>query len=263
MSRSIRCLSIQMSRVAVLALLAAVVSATACTEARGDTENQPLPRGERAPAARAPAPAAEERAPAAAGCDDPGRSCDCDAHSAGAEPPEQLPVEAVAIGAAPARGPEDAPVTVVIFSDFECLFCAKASRTLRELEAEYQGKLRVAYKHRPLPIHARARAAARASLAAHEQGRFWEFHDALFASPGALDDASLERAASSLGLDLARFKRDVRSSALDAAVAADDEEATRLGLRGTPTIFVNGRRIIGAQPAEVLRGAIDQALAAR
>ncbi|WP_437676877.1 DsbA family protein [Sorangium sp. So ce131] len=229
----------------------------------------PAGRAAHAPAVERTAQAApaEDAARAAAGeaegCGAPEHACDCAARGAGADLPEQRTVEAVEVGAAPTRGPADAPVTLVIFADFECLFCAKASRTLKALEAEYQGKLRIAFKHRPLPIHPGARPAARASLAAHAQGKFWEFHDALFASPGALDDASLERVASKLGLDLGRFRRAMRSSDIEAAVAADDAEATRLKLAGTPTMFVNGRRIIGAQPAEVIREVIDEALAAR
>jgi protein-disulfide isomerase len=202
-----------------------------------------------------------------AGCDVPPEGCDCNP-SAAQESPEALvenaPIEDIRIGTSPARGPADAPVTLVVFSDFECPFCAKVSGVLEQIEQEYPGKLRIAFKHRPLPFHTEARTAARAAIAAQAQGRFWEYHDALFQrAREGLDQDVLERRAAELGLDVARFGQDMRSPEVEAALAADAEDAARLKIAGTPTLFVNGRRVVGAQPIEVLRAAVDRALADR
>jgi protein-disulfide isomerase len=109
----------------------------------------------------------------------------------------------------------------VAFSDFECPFCSRAVPTLKQLEEEYKGRLRVAFKHQPLSNHPNARTAAAASLAAHEQGKFWEFHDVLFANQRALDRASLERHAQQVGLDLGRFRAALDSGKFEAQVSAD------------------------------------------
>ncbi len=159
------------------------------------------------------------------------------------------------------RGPARAPVTIVVFSDFECPFCQRTEATMRALADQYGTRVRVAWKNHPLPMHASARAAAKASLAAGEQGKFWEYHDALFAHQDALDQASLERYAGDLGLDVARFRRVMADASTEAAVAADDAEALRLGVTGTPTFFVNGRRVIGAQPLAKFQTVVELALA--
>jgi protein-disulfide isomerase len=167
----------------------------------------------------------------------------------------------VKVDSSPARGPEDAPVTVVVFADFECPFSSKADKTLAQLEADYPGKLRFVFKNHPLPIHKSAKLAAKAALAAGEQGKFWEYHSALFADISSLDAASLDRRAEDLGLDIVKFERALDGAALDAAIDADVAEAKRLNIRGTPTLFINGRRVIGAQPIDVLRAVIDEILA--
>jgi protein-disulfide isomerase len=217
------------------------------------------PAEDRAPAAAAPIEAAE--------CDLPPEGCDCDQGAAGESPEEKIEkaaIEDVPVGAAATRGPANAPVTIVVFSDFQCPFCAKAAGTLEQLDQEYPGKLRIAFKHNPLPFHAEGRVAARAALAAQAQGRFWEYHDALFQGARAgLGEDALERHAADAGLDAARLGRDMRSPGVEAALAADQAEAARLKIAGTPTLFVNGRRVIGAQPIEVLRAAVSRALAER
>jgi protein-disulfide isomerase len=174
--------------------------------------------------------------------------------------PAEPPVQKLDVGASPTRGPKDAPVTVVVFSDFECPFCARAVPTLQQLENEYGGRLRVVFKHVPLPNHPNARLAAAASLAAHEQGRFWEFHDVLFANQRALDRASLERHAQQVGLDLGRFRSALDSGRFEAQVAADAAEGARVGAQGTPTFFINGRTLVGALPIEQFRRLIDDEL---
>ena len=152
-------------------------------------------------------------------------------------------------------------MTIVVFSDFECPFCARSEATLRALIEQYGGKVRLAWKNHPLPFHASARLAAKAALAAGEQGKFWEYHDVLFAHQDALDVASLERYAKDLGLDLDRFRRAMADPGAEAAIAADDTEAARLGVTGTPTFFVNGRKILGAQPLAKFQAGVERALA--
>jgi protein-disulfide isomerase len=217
--------------------------------------------GPAAPAAApvaAAAPGAAAPAEAKPGCDNPSGDCGCAGHDA--EEPDLGHIEDVPVGTAPARGPERAPVTIVVFSDFECPFCQRTEATMHALEAQYGTRVRLAWKNHPLPIHASARAAAKASLAAAEQGKFWEYHDALFAHQDALDQASLERYAKDVGLDAERFRRVMADPATEAAVARDEAEGLRLGVTGTPTFFVNGRRVIGAQPLPTFQNAVELAL---
>jgi protein-disulfide isomerase len=168
----------------------------------------------------------------------------------------------VDLAGAPLKGDAAAPVTVVVFSDFQCPFCARAVGTLRALEEKYGDRVRFAFKQRPLSFHGNARTAAAAALAAADQGKFWQFHDALFAHQQELDRASLERRAEELGLDLARFRTALDAGA-EARIAADEAEAERLGVTGTPTFFVNGRKVVGAQPPEVFAAVIDEELRLR
>jgi protein-disulfide isomerase len=177
-----------------------------------------------------------------------------------AQVPSEAPVQNVEVGNAPARGPKNALVTIVAFSDFECPFCSRVVPTLKQIEEEYKGKVRVAFKHQPLPFHANAKGAANASMAAHEQGKFWEYHDKLFANQRALDRASLEKYAQELGLDMGKFKAALDSNKYEAQVTADMSEATRMGVSGTPTFFINGRSVVGAQPIEAFKRIIDEEL---
>jgi protein-disulfide isomerase len=188
------------------------------------------------------------------------------ASSPEAPPPKSQQIEGadeivdVGIEGAPLRGTARAPVTIVFFSDFECPFCVKAETTLRSVEAANPSKVRVAFRHRPLPMHAHARLASKASIAAEKQNRFWEYHDVLLAHRDALSREDLERYASQVGLNVARFNRDLDDPALDARIAADEKLADSLGVKGTPTAFVNGRRITGAQPLATWLGAVDRAM---
>ena len=186
------------------------------------------------------------------------------AHVAAPAAPElEEAVVDVGVDDAPARGPARAPVTIALFSDFECPYCVKAEATLRTLEAAYPGKVKIAFRHRPLPMHDHARLAAKASLAAEAQGRFWEYHDVLVAHRDALDRVSLEGYATLIGLDSKRFASDLNDPRLEARVSADEMQAAKLHVEGTPTAFVNGRRITGAQPLAVYRAAVERALAGR
>ncbi len=174
--------------------------------------------------------------------------------------PAEPPVQKIEVGNSPAKGPKNAPVTIVAFSDFECPFCSRVVPTLAQIEKEYEGKVRIAFKHQPLSFHANAKPAAMASMAAHEQGKFWQMHDKLFANQRALDRASLERYAQEIGLDVAKFKAAMDSNKFEAAIAADVTEAARVGANGTPTFLINGRTFVGAQPYEAFKRVIDEEL---
>lgn len=194
---------------------------------------------------------------------DEGAGADCgddDACKGGAKgdgaPSIGAVVEKVPTDGAPSRGATLPSITIVEFADYQCPFCARAESTIHAVEQAHPGEVRVVFKNRPLPFHAHARAMAKAALAAGAQGRFWEMHDRLFALGDAPDRASLDDVARTLGLDVARFDRDLDDASLDARIDADDTDATALDVKGTPTFFVNGRRIVGAQPAAVFEQAI-------
>ena len=152
----------------------------------------------------------------------------------------------VAVGASPAKGPDDALVTIIEFADFQCGFCRRSVPLQRRLLREYGGRVRWVFKHMPLSFHRRARPAAIASMAAAAQGRFWEYHDLLFLNSSRMDDAHFLEHARTLDLDLARFKEDLANDQLDAAVSADIALANQVGVKGTPNFFINGRRVVGA-----------------
>jgi protein-disulfide isomerase len=166
----------------------------------------------------------------------------------------------ISTAGAPSTGPAGAPVTLVVFSDFECSFCVRAEATVHRLLAAYPDKVRFVFRNKPMPENPHARLAARAGRAADVQGRFWEYEQLLFAHTGALDRSSLVRWAKQAGLDTARFEADLDGLQTAAAVQADEDEAKRLGVEGTPTFFVNGKVLEGAQPYDVLKKAVDEAL---
>ena len=162
---------------------------------------------------------------------------------------------------APVRGAPAAPVTIVEFSDFQCGFCSRATGTLARLLERYPGRVRWVMKHYPLDFHDAAPLAHRAALAAHEQGRFWEMHDAIFAAPGSLGRQQMMRHAARLALDLEQFARDMDSPRLKAVIDRDAAEGRKAGVDGTPTLFINGERLVGAVPYETMAAAVERALA--
>lgn len=142
---------------------------------------------------------------------------------------------------APARGAPDAPVTITLFDDFQCPYCAQLAPTIAQVLELYPEQVKLVFRNFPLNIHPFARPAALAALAAERQGKFWEFHDQLFANYNRLDEARIAEIAGGLQLDLARWEADRADPALVARLEADQREAERVGLRGTPAVFVNGR----------------------
>jgi protein-disulfide isomerase len=168
----------------------------------------------------------------------------------------------VKVGDAPVKGPASAPITVVTWSDFQCPFCGRAIPTVRQLESDYKGKIRIAFKQFPLPFHDKAHLAAEAALAANEQGKFWQMHDKMFANQQALDRPSLEKYAQEIGLDMGKFKAALDSGKFKDKVDAEDKEGAAFGVTGTPTFFINGTRLVGAQPLESFKAAIDKELKA-
>jgi predicted DsbA family dithiol-disulfide isomerase len=164
---------------------------------------------------------------------------------------------------APSRGPADAPVTVVEFSDFHCPFCRRVQATLRELMAKYPTQVRLVYKHFPLDsLHPQARRAAEASWCAQQQDRFWQFHDLVYANPPDASDAVLVDLATKGGLDVKAFEACLASGKADKAVEEQAEEGSHYGVDGTPGFFVNGRLVSGAIPLSTFSRIVDEELAA-
>jgi protein-disulfide isomerase len=148
-----------------------------------------------------------------------------------------LPVAASSI-----KGPEDGSITIVEFSDYQCPFCARAEPIINDALKAYPTQARFVYKHFPLEsIHPQAMGAAQAAVAAGMQGKFWEMHEKLFANQRALQREKLEQYAEEIGLDVDKFKADMGSDAVKNSIRDDMRLARTVGVRGTPTIFVNGK----------------------
>jgi protein-disulfide isomerase len=182
------------------------------------------------------------------------------AEAPGAPGPPPADISEVDLTQSPARGPKDAPVTFVEFSDFQCPFCGRAAPMMKQLMDAYPGKIRWIFKHFPLPIHPNAPLAHEASLAALAQGKFWEMHDKIFSNQNSLDRKTYIAYAKELGLDVARFEKDLDSGKYKAVVAADTADGQKVGVRGTPTFFINGKRLVGALPLETFKQIMDQEL---
>jgi protein-disulfide isomerase len=160
----------------------------------------------------------------------------------------------------PARGPADAPVRIVEFSDFECPYCLRAFPTVQQVLSTYGDRVRFVYRHYPLPNHPNAVPAAEASACAHEQEKFWPYHDRLFASPGRLTSADLKAHAKELGLDTGQFNACFDSRKYRADIEEDMRAAEKAGVTGTPAFFVNGRPLSGAQPFDAFQKVIEEEL---
>ncbi|MFZ5480012.1 MAG: DsbA family protein [Myxococcota bacterium] len=190
--------------------------------------------------------------------------------------PETTPVEApsgrIAVPAdAPALGPDDARVQVVVFSDFQCPYCRRHAETTRQIARENPLAVRVVFVDYPLHVacnpgvtgehHAEACGAAIAGRCAGRQGRFWEMHDQLFQNQTELSRALYGKLARRIGLDVAAFERCLADDSVLNEVRAEGALGKELGIQGTPATFVNGKLVSGAQPIEVFRAAIVEGIA--
>lgn len=156
----------------------------------------------------------------------------------------------------------NAPVTIIEFAEFQCPFCGRFARdTFPKIKTNYIDTGKVKFVFRDFVVHSTAHLAAEASECAHEQGKFWEYHDVLFNNQGSLDSDSLKKYASDIGLDTAKFNSCLDSGKYKSEVDKDISDGRSYGVRGTPTFFINGEKLVGAQPYETFRQAIEKALA--
>jgi len=176
---------------------------------------------------------------------------------------QPLPAEVaanIAKGKGPAFGPENAKVTVVEFSDFQCPYCSRAASAVDEIKKKYGDRVRFVFRQFPLPMHENARGAAEAALAANAQGKFWEFHDMMFQNQGKLTRESLEEFAKQAGLNVPEFKKALDSKTFAADVDADVKLGESVAVNGTPTMFINGARVQNPTSFEAIAQQIDGAL---
>jgi protein-disulfide isomerase len=152
-------------------------------------------------------------------------------------------VQEIDLSGSPSKGPEDAPVKIAVFTDFQCPYCAKLAEMIDQVVEKYPETVRVVFKNYPIRSHQYAEKAALAALAADRQGKFWEFHDLLFADYRNLDDEKVREYARELNLDMEKFESDWSDPRLSAQIQTDTRQGSQAGVRGTPTVFINGRRL--------------------
>jgi protein-disulfide isomerase len=163
------------------------------------------------------------------------------------------------ISGSPFQGPADAPVAIVVFSDFQCPYCARVGAIIDQVRKQYPKEVKSVFKHFPLPNHPYALPAAKASMAAHAQGKFWEFHDQLFENFSRLNEQKIEEIRAGLGLDKAKFDQVAAAPQTLQKIIADRQEGEAAEVRGTPTIFVNGR-MVRPPSLEGIKEAVEEAL---
>ncbi len=174
------------------------------------------------------------------------------------EPPRvDVPVPA----GEPKRGPGNAPITLVEFSDYQCPYCKRAHPVLERLMEEYGDKIQLIYRDYPLAFHKNARPAAVAARCAGDQGKYWEFNKSFMEKNGALDRTDFVSRAETIGMDMNAFNTCLDSGKYDTVVEASFKDGAKLGVTGTPTFFVNGRMMVGVAPYEKMKAMIDEELA--
>jgi protein-disulfide isomerase len=174
--------------------------------------------------------------------------------------PDPKAVYKVPADKAPQKGPSDALVTIVEFSDFQCPFCSRVGPTIKQIVDTYGKDVRILWRNNPLPFHDKAGLAAEAAMAANDQGKFFDYHDKLFGNQQALARENLEQYAKDVGLNAAKFKASLDANTHKAQIEADQQLARSLGASGTPSFFINGRNLRGAQPFEAFKAVIDEEL---
>ena len=174
--------------------------------------------------------------------------------------PDPNAVYKVPVGTSPARGPADALVTMVMFSDFQCPFCSRVEPTLTQLRTDYGNDIRIVWKNNPLPFHDKAMPAAIFASEAAAEGKFWEAHDLLFEHQQNIERTDLETYAAQLHLDVNKVKAALDTQKYKDQIEADQNLAKSLGASGTPSFFINGRNLRGAQPIERFKAVIDEEL---
>lgn len=172
-----------------------------------------------------------------------------------AEDPNKI--YAMPVGTSPFRGPQDAPVTVVMFHDFQCSFSNRSLPTVKQLMELYPDKVKVVFKNFPLDFHKQADMAAEAALAAGAQGKFWEMHDKIFANQKEISLDKLSGYAKELNLDMNKFNQDLETKRYKKTVDDDIKLGKGAGVRGTPTFFINGKKLVGAKPVNEFKTIID------
>jgi protein-disulfide isomerase len=176
------------------------------------------------------------------------------------KPPPVLRVDVSADGA-PFKGSPKAPVTIVEFSDFHCPFCRHVIPTLAQLESKYGDKIKLVFRDFPIEsLHPGATKAHEAARCANEQGKFWAYHDKLFAAPPNSSPEVFRGLAKEVGLNTKDFEICVNSGKYEAVIKEDIAEGNRVGITGTPAFFINGRLVSGAQPLEAFARIIDDEL---
>lgn len=156
----------------------------------------------------------------------------------------------VDIGSTPVRGDKNAPIKIVVFSDFQCPFSKRGAQTIASLMEKYGEKVMFVHKNLPLPFHPEAEPAARAAIAAGKQGKFYEYHDKLYESQAELGEEKYVQIAKDLGLNIEKFNTDRNGQEIKDQVKAEADQASNLGFRGTPGFALNGVKILGAYPQE-------------
>lgn len=170
-----------------------------------------------------------------------------------------LPVSQINIDGLPYSGPENAPVTLIVFDDYSCSACAVLERVMKDVLQIYPAEVKLVVKHYPNTNHPFSEKAAAAARAAHSQGKFWEFHQALFEKQASLNDDTIQAIATQLSLDVTKFNQDLNSQKIKAMVDRDLSEGRQLGIKGTPTIFINGKYLEG-KSAEAITDMIEAEL---
>ncbi len=152
-------------------------------------------------------------------------------------------IKDVAIEGLPFRGSDKASVTIAVFDDYQCPYCAKLEPQLKQLLERYPQDVKLVIKQFPLRSHPQAMRAAKAALAAHRQGKFWEMHEKLFQKQNELNEAKINEIAQSIGLDMSRFEKDMTDKDIERMIQQDLQNGFQIRVQGTPTVFVNGKLV--------------------